>query len=444
MDKRHYSRTDCYKPLAALYGGPDWYVSPQGSATGQGTIADPLSLSEVAGSSRIKPGHTIYLREGVYDPAGKQLTFTIAGTEAQPITLRNYAGETARIRIGVVQSGAHVHWKSPDYGLVIENTSTNRTSAISGSTVPADIDAWHAFTVNADDVKLINARIDNVLGAGVIWFHDHAGEVYGLVVHDTGWLAPDGAHGPGFYSSKDNADTPQRFENCVILNTFRGCVQLGDGGGSGGCLNYTAKNITAVNGVGIGLSIYSDGGMFDGLWIRHGVPTFGLYSPAYFGTGSNGSGQIANSLIDAGDDAIQAAFWAFQMSAFNVSNTLSAITSYINDQPAGGTGSVTITPASGQHAQLIINEYAPTFGTLRVFDFTDAGSVDVDVSALATSGTLRVRNPMLWSEYVDLTITAGHVTLTTTGWTTPKANGIDTLQHTVFSTRFGVWIVEKR
>lgn len=83
--------------------GTTWIVAPDGTASGAGTRASPLSL-EKAGAldSPVQPGDLILLRGGTYNPVtqlvstSKDLGFRLrkAGEAGKPITLQAYPGET--------------------------------------------------------------------------------------------------------------------------------------------------------------------------------------------------------------------------------------------------------------------------------------------------------------------------------------------------------------
>jgi len=75
--------------------GPAFYVAPNGSASGNGSINNPWDLQTALNQpSGVQPGATIYLRGGTYN--GK-FTSALAGTVSSPIVVRAYPGEWAKI-----------------------------------------------------------------------------------------------------------------------------------------------------------------------------------------------------------------------------------------------------------------------------------------------------------------------------------------------------------
>jgi hypothetical protein len=80
----------------------EWYVSPTGLSTGNGTKTNPwdLQMALNGASGAIKPGHTVWLRGGTYH--GKFIS-TLSGTSAQPIIVRNYNNEKVIINDDTAQ-----------------------------------------------------------------------------------------------------------------------------------------------------------------------------------------------------------------------------------------------------------------------------------------------------------------------------------------------------
>lgn len=70
----------------------EYYVDPiRGDDAGAGTLDKPWkTLSNSI--PRLKPGQTLYLREGLFSE--KEISIPVRGTEDQPITIRNYDGES--------------------------------------------------------------------------------------------------------------------------------------------------------------------------------------------------------------------------------------------------------------------------------------------------------------------------------------------------------------
>src|SRR5262245_53236874 len=74
--------------------GADFYVAPNASANGNGSIGNPWKLqTALSQPSSVHAGDTIWLRGGAY-------TSDLTGTASSPIIVREYPGEHAKIDSG--------------------------------------------------------------------------------------------------------------------------------------------------------------------------------------------------------------------------------------------------------------------------------------------------------------------------------------------------------
>jgi hypothetical protein len=77
---------------ACVLSATDWYASPTGVSTNNGSIASPWDF-ETGCKDRnvVQPGDTLWVRGGTYDG---RFTCDLDGTNGSPITVRAYPGET--------------------------------------------------------------------------------------------------------------------------------------------------------------------------------------------------------------------------------------------------------------------------------------------------------------------------------------------------------------
>ena len=116
----------------------DFWVSPQGSASGTGESIKPWDLQTALDQPNpVKPGDTIWLREGIYSGT---FTSNLRGTSSAPIRVRNYAGERATIdRAGIDATGQAALTVNGSFvwfwGLEVINShpDRSRTSPFSGT-----------------------------------------------------------------------------------------------------------------------------------------------------------------------------------------------------------------------------------------------------------------------------------------------------------------------
>jgi len=186
----------------------EWYVSPSGTAGGNGLTNSPWDLQTALNHpASVQPGDTIWLRGGTY--SGTFISI-LSGTSESPIIVRQYPGERATLD-GGNSSDATLTTHNSNYssfstythfwGFEIKHTSTDRISSETGST-PSDICTGDGIDNNEGKVgnKFINLIIHDNCGNGVA---TNSGaedtEYYGNIVYYNGWDASDRGHGHGFY-----------------------------------------------------------------------------------------------------------------------------------------------------------------------------------------------------------------------------------------------------
>ncbi|MFD8531115.1 hypothetical protein ACFV0L_27220 [Streptosporangium canum] len=193
------------------------YVSPSGDDSNPGTLSKPLATIQAA-VNRAGPGDTIYLRGGVYrggEPTGEfregMATITTSGTASEPITLRPYGNEYARLESksgGLVFDGVK-HWNvsglelvGPAYDQSVE-TSLKHWWTDQSASAPT---GGRGISLKASfNVSIRGNLIHGFPGAGI-------GENFGSditvennVIFDNTWWSTAGSH--GFANSKPESPT---------------------------------------------------------------------------------------------------------------------------------------------------------------------------------------------------------------------------------------------
>lgn len=403
-----------------------------------GDIDDPMTLSEAVTLANIKPGHTVWLRGGVYN-AQSLLTCTLQGTAEAPITVRNYPGEVAQIDAELILSCPYTRWISEDYGLEVIGTCEDRYSDLDHVPPPG---GHKGVTMGQVGVELINLRIYDVTGQGVYWFGPRPGLMYGCVIFNVGYASPDRDYDASIYTHNNYPDVTKRIENCLLLN---GLVRYGlqaYSAATNKVLNYEIVDVVVGNGFAIiaggpGSEYPSlDNIVIERLYETYAYPRLGMYSGA-----RGGALRMSNCVIDARD----AAFYARWIDNLTIENCRFSDAVYTLDECEADLSTCQFGNLSGVDANLVPNIYATRFATLSVFDWDAQGTVNIDVSAFAESGTLRIHNVMLMRrEYRDMEVLAGVLAVPMTGWTTPKPLGFtDEVVNPLYDDTFGTWILEK-
>jgi VCBS repeat-containing protein len=179
------------------------FVSVTGAPEADGSLEKPWKLQDVLRNPppQILPGETVWVREGVY--AG-QLTSNLSGTVDHPIIVRPYPGE--RVRIDTYDPTLATQPSAPNFLINGANVEFRNLEVYSSNPGPREISQSGSFqtevarggvSVRGDNIKIINFVVHD-LNAG-IGHWGSGGAVYGNIVFNNGWIAPDRNHGHGIY-----------------------------------------------------------------------------------------------------------------------------------------------------------------------------------------------------------------------------------------------------
>ena len=241
-------------PLAAAN---QWYVSPSGLPSGNGSISKPWDLQTALNQpASVVPGDVIWLRGGTY--RGNYISY-LTGAANVPIVVRSYPGEWAVIDRAapglfptVLQINGSWSWF---WGFEVTNSDPTRIVTSTGSN-PDDARAQGIAMNNVANVKLINLVVhDN--GNGVV---DSAGgsnnEIYGSLIYHNGWIAPDRAHGDGIYFQ--NQTGYKRITDNILFSGFNEGI------------NVYGSDQAFLNGFDIQGNIAFNSGVL-GKWFEHDI-----------------------------------------------------------------------------------------------------------------------------------------------------------------------------
>src|SRR2546425_4073724 len=154
-------------PLRAdLVAGADFYASPSGSASGDGSFTNPWDLATaLSRPAAVTPGSTIWLRGGTYtnpaDPRGFESTLT--GAPDAPIVVRQYPGEHTTLTNTLLVTGADTWF----WGFEVTQPA------------PQPLETLHGVNVHGPRTKLINLIVHDATDAG-IRSEEHTSELQSL------------------------------------------------------------------------------------------------------------------------------------------------------------------------------------------------------------------------------------------------------------------------
>ncbi|MCU1263519.1 MAG: hypothetical protein JWO80_6404 [Bryobacterales bacterium] len=381
-----YIRTLSTLILIAAPGlATNFYVAPSGSSSGTGSISQPWSLAAaLAQPAAVKPGDTIWLRGGTYRG---NFSGNLNGSSTSPIIVRQYPGERATIdgapggtgNTALTINGSWTWY----WGFEVMNSAGVRSTGTTGS---GGLNGW-GINVYGTNVKCINMVVhDNDQGFG-FWSQADGSEVYGNVIYNNGWMAPDRGHGHGIYAQNQN--NTKLIQDNVIFNQFSHGIH---GYTSGGYLNniYMAGNISFNNG-------YLEGGFERNILIGSDtsvvaqspslVSNYTYFTPAR-GSGENNLGltqgctnaTVTNNYF-AGGTALHLNCSSASVSGNTFYDTAGSTPSYPNNTYYSASN-----PPTGVKVFVRPNTYETGRGNIAVFNWSHSSSVGVDLSSILTPG----------------------------------------------------------
>ncbi len=234
----------------------EWRVATNGLASGNGSAERPWDIqSALSGRQTVRPGDTIWISGGAYrfpnrSSGSMGFEVSLAGETGKPIIVR--ADRDARVTIdggmAIREPSSHL-WVRDLEILVSENLSQTRRFEEPGSHPKSYNRPWGGLNIySGHGCKFINLIIhDNA--QGVSWWRGSTeSELYGCIIYDNGWEAPDRGHGHAVYTQNDEG-----------LKTVADCIMAG---GYGHTMHAYGSSRADVNNYLMTGNICYDGGRF--------------------------------------------------------------------------------------------------------------------------------------------------------------------------------------
>ena len=368
----------------SLARASDYYAAPSGTG-GDGSLARPWTLAQGFNNSVVQPGDTLWLRGGVY--AGT-FTSTLKGSASKPIIVRQYPGERATLDGGssgdavlTIQGGWTWYW-----GFEVINSSPQRTLRDPGSWNPENARGT-GVNIYGVNVKCINLIVhDTSLGFG-FWSGTGDSELYGNLVYNNGWEAPDRGHGHGIYAQNDQ--NTKRVVNNVIFNQFGYGIHIF--GSSAAFLNnfVVEDNTSFDNGLlsrttGFTMNLLLGGGS---VAQSPTVMDNDAYFDPKFQKGENNIGYNAGCTDLTFAQNYFVAPMALRLIACKPATiTQSTFVGAIQGFAPDGSNVVTTTLPPLNRVVVRPNSYEPGRAWITVFNWENKSSVSADVSKVLTAG----------------------------------------------------------
>ncbi len=204
----------------------EFYVSPTATASGTGTWSNPWKLQTALNHpAAVDPGDTIWLRGGTY--TGAPFVSYLVGTAADPIVVRQYPGERARID-GNYNGNDHTLSIKGSYtwywGFEIFNSDPTRY--YNGQPPRRGTGVQQT----GDGTRMINMIVHDT-SQGVITAEVATGaHIYGSLFYYNGWTAPDRSHGHGIYAQNLGSTYKQMHDNIIFQQFGWGIHAYSEGG----------------------------------------------------------------------------------------------------------------------------------------------------------------------------------------------------------------------
>jgi PKD repeat protein len=425
---------------AAAAHATDFYASPAGTSSGNGSISSPWDLQTALNQTVAKPGDTIWLRGGVYH--GTYSSY-LNGTSAAPIVVRQYAGERATIDGGnsgwksiLMVSGSYTWY----WGFEVMSSDPNRVSQQTGSN-PTDIGRGNIATDQTSrtgaGLKFINLIVHDIQDAG-LWKEALSSEFYGSLIYYDGWNAPDRGHGHGLYLQ--NLTGTMTIQDNIIFDNFQNGIQCyGSEAASlnnfdiegntifnnGSIVDSPANNIIIGGGVVAQNPIVANNNLYYTAW-GNGINLNMGYYP--YGIGASNPKMTGNYSGNG----------EYDLNSANTNTTLTgnSIYSSLVNWNSSQYPSNTFYAADPNSTKVVVrpNRYEPGRANITVYNWGLAAAVSVDVSGILSVGqAFEVRNAQDWfgAPVLSGTYGGGSISLpmtgltvaTPVGWTAPPLSG---------------------
>jgi hypothetical protein len=166
--------TPCLSAKLSPGPAPEFFVSPDGAPSGDGSFAKPWDLATALdGPAAVTPGSTIWLRGGTYADGpyfGHGYLSNLAGAPGAPIVVRQYPGERATVTKFLTIAGSYTWY----WGFEIVHPAPHVGYA-------------HGILNRGPGTKLINLVVHDASASGIVIGPEATNaDVHGSVVYNNG------------------------------------------------------------------------------------------------------------------------------------------------------------------------------------------------------------------------------------------------------------------
>jgi len=415
------------------------HVAPSGVKSNDGTAAHPLDLATaLSSSSPARAGDTIWLHGGTY--RGTFVSY-LTGSATAPIIVRQYPGEHAIIDTNPSQSEGILAFGGWTWfwGFEITNSNPNRYSSQTGSW-PTDVPRGYGITARGRALKFINLIVHDLANGFGVWIESVDTEVYGSVIYNNGWQAPDRAHGHGIYTQSQSAR--MRLTDNVLFNQFS--HGLHGYGSDTAFLDYITMegNIAFDNGIiskdGLARELLLGGGRTATSPEVIDNSTYGAQVNVGYSGGCTNAKVSGNYFVGTGVFIVNCAGTVSGNTMYSAYGVQSLPTSFVNNTFLAAAPTSTV-------IRVRPNRYEPGRANIAVYNWRDQPDVQVDLAqaGLAVGQAFEIRDTENYfgAPVVSGVYGGGAVRIPMTGLqvAAPVGNVPKMPQHT--APRFGAFVV---
>ncbi|HYE08116.1 MAG TPA: right-handed parallel beta-helix repeat-containing protein [Planctomycetota bacterium] len=376
--------------LSGALAAAEFHVAVDGAPINEGSRANPWDVATaLSHPAVVRAGDTLWLHGGTYPVVG-MLTARLVGTAEAPIVVRAAPGERVVLDTGanpgnrIAVLGAHAWY----WGFEITSSAPERWTATHGVDGHAPrggcIDVGLSGT--ATGIKLINLMVHDTAGAIGAWSSAVDVEIHGCVIWHNGFDAPDRGHGHGIHAQNERG-TKTLSDNLIVRQYSHGIHVYGSERASLDGF-VIVGNIALDNGVISTISEATRGILVGGgrvardPVVRDNVVAYhdgGIGLDLGYGRGVQGADIRDNRIVAR----LAFAFIgdADVITGNHVLGALSGVdpsrhpdNAWCRERPSGAW--VVVRP----------NRYEPGRAHIAAIDFTGAGEVEADVSAVLRVG----------------------------------------------------------
>ena len=212
--------------LASVGVSAEWFIGPAGKPSNPGTQGAPWDIaSALGGKQKVAPGDTLRLLAGTYRRRPKeQFEVRLAGTAEKPIHVRPAPGARATIDGGLAVHAPSAHAWLRDLEILVSEPNPEKIAT--GGSHPKDFARpWGGLNMfGGKHCKYIHITIHDCRQGISCWRGETDPEIYGCVVYDNGWLAPDRGHGHCIYTQNETG--VKTIANCILTCRYRGTYTM--------------------------------------------------------------------------------------------------------------------------------------------------------------------------------------------------------------------------